>query len=172
MSKDIVPLTDEQRELAEKNHNLIYKFAYKRNILIDEYYGILATGLCNAAKIYDSNKGEFSTIAFRCMENELYMFWRSLQKKSCIPNELVYSIDSEEKSFKEPFDFCHFDKLEYDIMIEELKDILNDNEMKIIKMLLDGEIQSEIAEKMGCKRQNVGYYIKQIKKKIEHLFYN
>ena len=172
MSKDIVPLTDEQRELAERNHNLIYKFAYKRNILIDEYYGILAIGLCKAAQIYDSDKGMFSSVAFRCMENELCMYWRSLQKKSCIPNELIYSIDSDGKSFKEPFDSQPFINLEYDIMIEELKDILNDNEMNIIKMLLDGKIQSEIAEKMGCKRQNVGYYIKEIKKKIEHLFYN
>ena len=85
---------------------------------------------------------------------------------------MIYSIDSDKKSFKEHFDFIYSDDFEYDIMIEELKDILNDNEINIIKMLLDGKIQSEIAEKMGCKRQNVGYYIKQIKKKIEHLFYN
>lgn len=167
MSKDIVPLTDEQRKLAEKNHNLIYKFAYKRNILIDEYYDILAIGLCNAAKVYDNGKGEFSTLAFRCMENELCMYWRSLQKKSLIPNEIMYSIDCDAKSFKEPFDSRPFAKLDYDIMMEELKDILNDNEIMIIKMIADGETQNEIAEKMGCKRQNIGYYIKQIKKKLQ-----
>ena len=164
-------LNDGQRLIVEQNHNLIYSFAYKNNLDIDNYYGILATGLCMAAKIYN-NKNNFSTIAFRCMQNELYAYWRSLQKKSLIPNELMYSIDSDEKSFKEPFDSQPFSKLEYDIMIEELKDILNDNEIEIVKMVVDGETQSEIAEKMNCKRQNVGYYIKQIKKKIEHLFYN
>lgn len=171
MSKDVVPLTDNQRELAEKNHNLIYKFAYKRNILIDEYYGVLAEGLCKAAKIYDSSKANFATLAFRCMENELCMYWRSLQKKSLIPNEIMCSIDSDEKSFKEPFDSRTFDKLEYDIMMEEFKDILNDNEIMIIKMIADGETHNEIAEKMGCKRQNIGYYMKQIKKKLQDFIY-
>ena len=38
-------LTKEQQELVEKNHNLIYGFANKNKLNIEEYYGILANTL-------------------------------------------------------------------------------------------------------------------------------
>ena len=42
-------LTAEQQQLVIENHNLIYDFAKRKNLIIEEYYDILAIGLCNAA---------------------------------------------------------------------------------------------------------------------------
>ena len=40
---------------------------------------------------------------------------------------------------------------------------------KVSPSQLENEkLKNEIAEKMGCKQQNVSYYVKQIKKKIGH----
>ena len=57
-------LTSKQKELVEVNHNLIYKFASIKNVSIEEYYDILAIGLCKAAMAFDENKGKFSTVSF------------------------------------------------------------------------------------------------------------
>ena len=74
-SRSATKLTDDQRKLVEKNHNLIYTFARKYKINLDEYYGLLAIGLCIAARIYDPNKGlAFSTLAYQCMRNQYFNY--------------------------------------------------------------------------------------------------
>ena len=45
---DIV-LNEQQRKLAEENHNLIYKFASIKHADLEEFYGVFAIGLCYAA---------------------------------------------------------------------------------------------------------------------------
>ena len=42
-------LTPEQQKLVTDNHNLIYSLANAKNIDLDEYYDVLAIGLCKAA---------------------------------------------------------------------------------------------------------------------------
>lgn len=164
--KYIVPLTEEQKELVEKNHNLIYDFAHKRNILnVDDYYGILAVGLCKAAKSYDESRGyAFSTLAFKCMDNELKDV---LRRYDLSVNKHTLSYDDE--SFPKDFpDSRTYRGMQYAIMLDSLTMKLNSKEVKVLSMIADGDTQNEIAEKMGCKQQNISYYIKQIKKKIGH----
>ena len=60
-------ITEEQKKLAEENHNLIYRFLSKYNLSIDDYYDIAAIGLCKAAMTFDKSKSKFSTYAFKCM---------------------------------------------------------------------------------------------------------
>lgn len=68
-------LNNEQRELVEKNHNLIYQFLIDNNLSHDEYYDIVAIGLCNAAMKYDSSKGiAFSTYAYKAMSNTIKQY--------------------------------------------------------------------------------------------------
>ena len=63
-------MTEKEQKLAEENHNLIYDFAKKRNLVVEDYYGLLAIGLCNAATAYSSeNENTFSTYAYSCMQN-------------------------------------------------------------------------------------------------------
>lgn len=169
------PLTKEQQELVEINHNLIYKFAKKRNVIIDDYYDILAIGLCKAATIFDKNKGEFSTVAFRCMENELCMYWRHEQRQSAVPDDMILSYDapigdedSDNKgSFLDNFadsNYTH-DIVIGNIMSDILLSVLNDKEKTIVEFLDNGLSQVDIAIRLGCTRQNISYCIKQIGKK-------
>ena len=50
-------LTKEQKELVENNHKLIYYYIHKNGLSLDEYYDILAIGLCKAALNFDESKG-------------------------------------------------------------------------------------------------------------------
>jgi RNA polymerase sigma factor (sigma-70 family) len=168
-------LTKQQQELVEKNHNLIYGFANKNKLNIDEYYGILAIGLCKAAKSYEESKGEFSTFAYNCMKNELYKYWNSLRSKRIIPNEMIYSYDalrtSEDSDVKDNYVNVIADNnlidyiIESDILKNELFDLLSEKDKIVADLLINGMIYEDIAAQMNCTRQMVGYRVKRIRKK-------
>ena len=166
-------LTERQRELAAKNHNLIYAYAHKKGISIDDYYDVLAIGLCNAAKAFDEDRSKFSTFAFKCMDNE--MNTASKNKKTVIPNDLVVSYDSQESinninnglSFAETIsDFKYHESIVYDMMTNEIMNSLTKKESIIFKYLISGLTHREIASEMKCNRSNVTYFANRIRKKV------
>lgn len=166
-------LTEEQRELVTKNHDLIYSYAHKSNISIDEYYDILAIGLCKAAKVFDEGKGKFSTIAYCCMKNELCKYWETLNKKSCVPDELVVSYDAQDvrddmdnrQNFLEVLsDSRSYKDIECATMYSELFKRLTEQEKAVMKYIMIGYTQSEIADMIGCKRHN--FPMKSIREKF------
>ena len=173
MSDKNEQLTNKQKELVVENHNLIYGYAYKKGILLDDYYDVLAIGLCKAAKSYDSDKSEFSTFAFKCMDNEMNTV--SKNKKTVIPNDLVVSYDSQESinnisnglSFAETIsDFKYHESIVYDMMTNEIMNSLTKKESIIFKYLISGLTHREIASEMKCNRSNVTYFANRIRKKV------
>lgn len=174
-NKSNEPLTEEQRELVSKNHNLIYGYAYKRKIPIDDYYDILAIGLCKAAKSYDEKRCEFSTFAFKCMDNEVNAILKCLHKKTAIPDNLIVSYDSSafEGSFDNSLilaetitDVKSYNDIMYNVMMNEITNSLTERELTVLRYLIGGLTHSEIAEKLGCNRQNITYFVGRIRKKL------
>lgn len=164
-------LTEDQRKLVTENHNLIYGYAYNKKILIDDYYDILAIGLCKAAKTFDQDKGKFSTLAYRCMENEINEYWRNTQRKSCIPEDIVVSYNREnfcnqDSLLEYLIDHQASESLLYEIISSEFVDLLTDRENTIYQYLLMGLAHNEIADKLGCKKQSIAYHIKNIRGKL------
>ena len=164
-------LTEKQRKLVTDNDNLIYKFAHQRHIVVDEYYGILAIGLCNAAKKYNEDKGKFSTFAYRCMTNELYAYWREIYKKSAVPSGEILSYDELENDEC----FCSSQDSVEDlatsrVALKEFVGTLSNQEKEVTKYLTVGMKQTEIADKMGCTKQNISYLAKKICNKMKHCF--
>jgi RNA polymerase sigma factor (sigma-70 family) len=89
------PLTEEQRQLAAENHNLIYAFAKQNCVDLEEVYGDLAIGLCKAAKAYDELMGlKFSTFAFACMKVEYVNYQRTKHAPGQIPEACIISYDA------------------------------------------------------------------------------
>ena len=173
-------LTKEQQKLVEQNHNLIYDIAIRKNWDIEEYYGILAIGMCKAAKIYDDSKGEFSTVANRCMENEVYNYWRKLQRKHAIPNDMVISYDTPVKHTgskdSDKFNVLlsdlfvdknnYFDGIIVDETLKELFNILKkEKEKKIASLYVNGFNQAEIGEILSLSQQAVCYNLQKIREK-------
>ena len=172
----VEPLTKKQQELVELNHNLIYKFAIKENLPIDEYYDILAIGICNAASIFDDEKGAFSTIAFRCMKNELNLYRRAINRMHVIPDKMIVSYDArintEDLDVENSFlDILSDDSSTHEIainniMLSKLADVLTKKEKMIVLLLINGLTQAEIAKKFNCSKQNVNVRVKAIRKKL------
>ena len=169
------PLTKEQQNLVTENHNLIYEFAKRKHLAIDEYYGILAIGLCQAAQIYDCNYGKFSTVANKCMNNILLSHYQHLSLQRSVPENMILYYDAPKSSDGGSDNGCILDNIAdshctHDIVVggimsEILINLLSEKEQMIANMLMNGVTQDKIAEYMGCKRQNIGHYIKQIRKK-------
>ena len=67
-------MNDEQRELAEKHHDLIYKVANEWGFDVDEYYGDMAIGLCYAVGAIGKccKSADFDKIATEFMVAECY----------------------------------------------------------------------------------------------------
>lgn len=174
-------LAKQQQELVEKNHNLIYKFAHQNNLSIDDYYDVMAIGLCYAAKAYDESKGAFSTFAYTCMKNELSNYWRSIHARGAIPIEKIVSYDasaSEDSSDNEGFlncfadNSCTCDIATSNVMYESFCNLLTDKEKIIVELLMNSLTHTQIAERMGCSKQNIGHYVYHIRKKMKEYFRN
>jgi RNA polymerase sigma factor (sigma-70 family) len=73
MRKIDFKLTEEQQKLVEKNHNLIYFVLKKLFLSVEDWYGIVAIGLCKAAYHYDPLRSKFATFACFIMKQEVFM---------------------------------------------------------------------------------------------------
>ena len=167
-------LTKKQQELIEQNHNLIYKFAYNKNLAIDEYYDILAIGMCKAAMTHDESKGEFSTYVYCCMYNEVKKYWKHINRKSCIDGKtLSYDALKLTGDFDDNVNLLEIlsdnysiqDVVENNIFIASFINTLRDNEKNVILLLLRGMKQNEIAVRLNCSNQNVNVIVMRIRKK-------
>lgn len=173
---DRYTLTEKQRELAAKNHNLIYRYAAIKEVSLDEFYGVFAIGLCKAARVYDASTGyKFSTLAFRSMENEYKNYWRHELNSSHIPSDQIVSYHAVIDQEKNECDFlatalnkrnaCAIDTSRVEIV--EFFRSLSTIQRIILNGLLYGYSESELGEYIGCTKSNVNRIKQQIRKKWE-----
>ena len=160
-----IALTEEQRSLAADNHNLIYKFASIKEVDIDEYYGLFAIGLCKAAKLFDASHGfKFSTLAYRCMETEYRAYWRHELCSRHIPLNMLVSYNipiGNDDGDSEMLDVLSNDasnsinndqsKIEVEEFFKELKPM----QRLVLNGLMEGYRESDLAEYIGCTKQNI-----------------
>lgn len=159
-------MTEEQREFAEKNHNLVYRFLYERNLSVDEYYDIVSIGYCKAVLCFDPSKGSFSTLAYTCMGNALKAHYRSLSRLSAIPLSELRSLDSVIMSNdKESDNLTLEDTVSSDfdtewevmskVLLEEFIKTLSKKELTVLNLSMQGYDQIEIAKEIGYTRSYV-----------------
>ena len=170
-------MTEEQKKLAEENHSLIYFYARKYHISkkdFEDMYGILAIGLCKAARDYDESRGSaFSTVAMGYMLNECRNAYRCDKYKNgklniCSYNNIFPLSDDDGTA-------------EYINVIEGKSDVWDDinliefnqfNEQlrKIAYLSYLGYNQQEIAKEMGITQSLVSRKLKKIRKEIENAY--
>ena len=170
------PLTKQQQELVETNHNLIYWFANKFNLRIDEYYDILSIGLCYAAKSYNKNQCKFSLFAFYFMRNEVYKYWRNKRLQRVIPDDMIlscdftYNTDSEccENNLSAIISDNNYtdDIAVSKILFTEFTNKLSHKEKTVAELLVNGFTQKEIAKKLGCSKQSISINVINIRQKF------
>ena len=170
-------MTEEQKKLAEENHSLIYFYARKYHISkkdFEDMYGILAIGLCKAARDYDESRGSaFSTVAMGYMLNECRNAYRCDKYKNgklniCSYNNIFPLSDDDGTA-------------EYINVIEGKSDVWDDINLiefnqfdeqlrKIAYLSYLGYNQQEIAEKVEITQSLVSRKLKKIRKEIENAY--
>lgn len=172
-------LNYEQQQLAEQNHNLIYSFAKSRKLDLEEYYDVLAIGLCKAALVYDENKATFSTLAYKCMNNEYNKIIRGQTVQRKIPDNLLSSLDAVINiSEEDGSEITLYDCIKKDIfpipdsstitniMIKNFyNNKLTKQEQKVVKLLAQDRTQVEIGKLMRVTRSRIGQIILRIREK-------
>ena len=165
-------LTEEQKKLVEENHSLIYWFAKKYHIPIEDYYDVLAQGLCMAAYHYDPSKCSFSTYAYLCMNTEMHVEYRKTLRKSEIPRGNIFHYEntwelSELIPEYQKTENKVIDKISYENLISLLNDILNDKDKEVITHILNGLTMREIAKIEGTSHQAIHNRMKKIRDKVK-----
>lgn len=171
-------LTSTQQKMVEDNHKLIYGAAHKYKINLDEYYDVLAIGLCKAAMAFDETKGQFSTFAYITMLNEYNGVLRHNKTSGIIPVQNIVSMNTRMVSddgnsvvefgdmFPDDVDI-EKDTVETDYILFLCNKICHPQEQEVIRLLADGFTQSEIAEKVGVSRQRIGQLMNKIRARLK-----
>lgn len=175
-------MNESARKLAEDNFCLVYSFAKKYNIDMEEYFGDIAIGLCNAAIKYDECKGSFSTFAYICMKAEFVDSFNRSKRKSCVPSNIKIPIDkeycSDNSKSSMSLEEIVSNNLSFEndtitkMMIEHFLDELNsDKKKEMVKLIIDGHRIIDIAEKFNCSFQNVSLAKKDFKNILKKYYF-
>ena len=152
------PLTDEQRQLAEQNHNLVYSFLKEYNLPESQYYDIVIFGYLCAIQDYCENdklkKYSFSTVAWKCMKRELSHHNNYLKaKKNDYETVSLYEpvVQGSNKQWQDVLvsNEDPFDRLNMELLLHDLAAKLPRREMRIICMKLNGDKMHDIAKSEG-----------------------
>ena len=157
-----IPLTPLERDFAEKNHNLVYKFLNDYHLPEDEYYDIIVFGYLKAVKRYNSNANlqrlGFSTIAWKSMLRELsnHNITKNRQKRSASTISLQ-ALD-ENVSTAGEFDGLP-PELEMQLLLHALAAKTSQRQRDILRLRGSGYPLQDIAEKHGisirCVKQEL-----------------
>lgn len=167
-------MLDEQKKLVEENHKLIYYTLSSYRLNPEEYYDILAIGLCKAAMNFDPKKSKFSTFAMKVMYNEFRQYQRmeNLEKRKANKNTL--SLNYRMNDPKNEGCTCEFGELLtdgrepfMDVVHMYLPDILTKKELLVCQLSYDGYNQTQIGEKLGVNQSYVSRLLKKARIKLE-----
>ena len=158
-------MTEKQRQLATENHSLIYSFLRKHHYDQEDYYDLAAIGLCKAAKHYNESMGTFSTLAYKCMLNEIRKYLTVQGAARRIPENLIKHYDIRDRYDKDDEFIWDLDRINFhesfenDAIINTTIDIykvkLTDKDRTVFEMLMDGYTTREIGKVVGCSSTTV-----------------
>lgn len=167
-------MTQEQRKLVEENHKLIYYTLNKYKLNPEEYYDILAIGLCKAAIKFDSERSKFSTFAIKVMYNEFLQHDRNENTNKRKVNKNTLSLNYIMRDPKNQDRKCEFWELLtddrepfMDVVHMHLPDILTEQELLACKLSYNGYNQTQIGEKLGVTQSYASRLLKRARIKLE-----
>jgi len=68
------PMTQEEREFAEQNHDLVIDYLYRKRLSMDDFYDVVIFGYLSAVQQYFRNPPPnvtFEAMAFRAMKDSV-----------------------------------------------------------------------------------------------------
>lgn len=167
-------MLEEQKRLVEENHNLIYYTLGNYRLNPEDYYDILAIGLCKAAMNFDPKKSKFSTFAMKVMYNEFVQYQQRENSEKRKANKNILSLNYKVDDPKNEGHMCEFGDLLtdgrepfMDVIHMYLPDILTKKELLACQLSYNGYDQTQIGEKLGVTQSYVSRLLKKARTKLE-----
>lgn len=166
-------LTREQQTFAEDNHNLIYTFLRAKRLRPDDYYDVIVFGYLRAVQKYLLREDlrsqyEFSTIAWRAMECDLGKHYKAQSR----PMRRAVTVSLESMFNKSewlmmadviPDSDRLTDRLEAELLWDEIAMQLTDEQIEIIRMRANGYNNREIAASKKRRQSDVDNMLSEIR---------
>ena len=137
------PMTQEEREFAEQNHDLVIDYLRRKRLPMDDYYDIVIFGYLSAVQQYFRNPPagvEFKAMAFRAMKDTVLRDGEyNTRAKRC---GSIVSLDTD--AIPDPKQDVER-QTERKALLEQAASVATPREAKIIRFLVDGFALREAA---------------------------
>lgn len=174
------PLTEKEKEMAEKYHNMVYTFLHSKGYDIEEYYDIAVMGYLKAVQKYFRDddlklKWSFKAICYNDMRREIGNQTKKENTKKRMPEGGFTSLDLQLEDSNESFTnsivtqtledefFEEYDRLEEANRIKSVLAQLTDTQRRIVLLKADGKTNQEMAEKMQIPYQKINWELNKIR---------
>lgn len=159
------PLTAEQSQIAELNHDLVFEFLNEYNLPESQYYDVVIFGYLCAVQEYcekpELQKYLFSTVAWRQMKHELYRHYKYHERKkrdfqTVSLSDIKSGDDVSLKTDETAAENRLLEDLNFSLLLHSLASAITEKQMRIIRMKLAGFRMHDIArtEKMTFRDIN------------------
>lgn len=174
-----------REQFAKDNIGLVYSFmdTYHIRYRQEEIVDILYVGFTKALNIYDSVKGEFSTVAYACMEHEYFAYCTYLKRVGRYNGMSEVSLNTPigteddgelgdfiaDKTVDVESEAMH--KIFMECIEVASKKTLTAREQLILRALYDDSITLDsIAQKYGVTKQAIGQQRDRVIGKLKYYF--
>ena len=149
-------LTDEQRQFAAENHNLIYKYLWDRRLEIDDYYDIAVFGYLRAVKRYLTepwlHRYQFSTVAWYAMRQNIASFHRAEERRKETEQKYLKTLRT---SPPDPFE-----ELKAKLLLHDLAAVSSKEQYALASILLELAHNRAASKNFSHETQKLLYQIK------------
>lgn len=175
--EELSPLTDAERDFAEKNYKLIYAYLVRRRLNPEDWYGICALAYIKAIKLYNPQKGSFSTFAYLVMSSEInhtHRIMNAQKRTKCCAQSLNIPVKQSED--EETFSLLDLISNPADpmtaadtkIALEKILSGLKESDRYIVLAAMHGAPEKDIAAKLGnISRSAISFRLKKARKQIK-----
>ena len=166
-------LTEEQQQQVTDNHNLIYAYAHKANLDLDEYYGELAVLLCEAVYRHEPDRGNLSTLYYFMCRNRMWRKHRDSKRLKrgggVFDYSLNWEIDCGDGTYIDIQDTIEDENVNVEDEIWEkdiMEKMLAHEDGHIVELRSRGYSQGEIAEITNQSQANVSRKLIRLRKEF------
>lgn len=149
-------LSPEQQKMVEENHKLIFWYIHLKGLSVKEWYDIFAIELCETVYEYNEELGSLSNyFKMKCDQRLANEYKRQFTDKRS--HNGMYPIHDMEIE-------NDMDDIEEYVHIRDSLDIESD---RILKMRYYGYTQQEIADELGLSQSTISNILKEIRDEYE-----
>lgn len=159
-------MTEQQRQFAAENHNLIYRYLHEKGWAVSEYYDIAAFGYLRAVRRYLTEPGlsiyAFSSIAWRAMTQSIASFLRAEVRRKDAEQRYI-----SEAAAATPDPFA---ELEARLLLHDLAAVSSEQQYALAEMRLQGYTIAEIALAKGMPKIRIRRLLSELYQAYFHLY--